>query len=675
MRMIGIKPAAGSPASRKPRLLLLAKLSATVAIFALLLSNVDLSRCGDAVAGARPEGLVLAFASCSLALITSVAKWDRLLRGLGVTVAKGLLLQIYLIGFFFCSFLPGVVAGDLVRCQLTGKTAGGRIRAAASILIERFTGVIAMVALSVAIVACDFTRLATPPVIVVIAGSLVALVLGVIVVINRRIATGLMYAWRRHRLRRVMRVLHRLRQTLQACPRPAFRMALVWSLLFYLGNGVELYLFAAALGVPITLFGATATVVVVCLLTLVPISVGGLGLRQAGDVYMLGVFGVDPATALAISLARQLANYGYALLGGAAFVGWRGVPATSHGADGKRGMISGWRRNLVLMVAATIGTAGVYLAGPIRVVLGGPGTPETTELTASSGEKVNVLVRQPPDMRPALSPAVIFIHGHADNGAANLGYLLLCEMLANKGYVVVTPWLRGYDHPEAAKPKQPFAEERWDPRPDIVATFEHLRRNPRVDPSRIYVVGHSLGGGYALLFGLDEPEVAGVVSLSRLDMAQRLSTQRERLRMRFSRSFGLASPIPQGAFDEFAQSQLLAFERAEATLIRADHPRLLFAIGGDESEADRRWLSGYVENVSGSAQYHEFIGLNHWLGVHHRYGLGWYNRHVLQDVVSILDRWMRRLPLKQDHSLRNTSKSGPGDSREIAAHRLRRQSL
>jgi uncharacterized membrane protein YbhN (UPF0104 family) len=54
--------------------------------------------------------------------------------------------------------------------------------------------------------------------------------------------------------------------------------------------------------------------------------VGGLGIAQAGDVYLLGLLGVDAPTALGMSLLRQALRYLYASLGALLFLGWRGQP-------------------------------------------------------------------------------------------------------------------------------------------------------------------------------------------------------------------------------------------------------------------------------------------------------------------------------------------------------------
>jgi uncharacterized membrane protein YbhN (UPF0104 family) len=97
-------------------------------------------------------------------------------------------------------------------------------------------------------------------------------------------------------------------------------IALCYSFIFYLGGGVTFLLVCKAFAIHITLTEAISVRVFTYLLTLIPISIGGLGLTQAGDVYLLGILGVDATHAFGISIVRQLINYGYVLIGGILFV-------------------------------------------------------------------------------------------------------------------------------------------------------------------------------------------------------------------------------------------------------------------------------------------------------------------------------------------------------------------
>ena len=85
-----------------------------------------------------------------------------------------------------------------------------------------------------------------------------------------------------------------------------------------------MFLICKAFATQISLLQATAELWLISLLTLIPISLGGLGLAQAGDVYLLGILGVGAAQAFGISVMRQLITYSYVLIGGYMFVSMDG---------------------------------------------------------------------------------------------------------------------------------------------------------------------------------------------------------------------------------------------------------------------------------------------------------------------------------------------------------------
>ena len=105
----------------------------TLTILVYLLSRVPLGHCGEAITRALGIWLAVAFIAYALVIIASVLKWDAMLRGLRIAAPKSMLLKTYLIGLFMNAWLPGVAGGDLVRCQLAGPTAGGRLKVAASV--------------------------------------------------------------------------------------------------------------------------------------------------------------------------------------------------------------------------------------------------------------------------------------------------------------------------------------------------------------------------------------------------------------------------------------------------------------------------------------------------------------------------------------------------------------
>ena len=102
-----------------------------------------------------------------------------------------------------------------------------------------------------------------------------------------------------------------------------------------------------------------------------------------------------------------------------------------------------------------------------------------------------------PELRRA--PALVFLHG---GFAFGKGDLSSARQAITQGYIVMAPMLRG----ENGNPGnfELFLGEV----DDAAAAARWLRTHPHVDPERIYVFGHSVGGGVsAMLSLLDEAPI------------------------------------------------------------------------------------------------------------------------------------------------------------------------
>lgn len=313
----------------KTRWVELGKVAVTTAIIALLVSRVDIARSASAMRESLGYWLVWACLVNPFALIVSAFKWGHLLRSVGICMPRWTVVELYTIGFFSSSFLPGVIGGDVVRYHLAGKERGRRVDIAATIVAERITGVVVLVMICLLAVVRDAERLATPPVLTLLGTVSSLLVAGLTIALHRRLATRLMYRTRRQRMQRIVRPLYQLHRALRSFPRKPLLVALGYSFIFYLLCGLTFFCICRAFGVQVTWLDATAERAIVSLLILIPISVGGLGLTEAGDIYLLGILGIDAAHALGISVVRKLINYIYALFGGILFIRWQYRPGPS----------------------------------------------------------------------------------------------------------------------------------------------------------------------------------------------------------------------------------------------------------------------------------------------------------------------------------------------------------
>lgn len=305
----------------RSRLVQAAKLAVTAAILALLLTRIDTRQLGAAMRSAVGAWLWLAIAAYSLLLVTSTLKWDRLLRAVGILRRFRDLLRLYVIGFCFSSFLPGNVGGDIVRWH-AASAPGLRSRVAATIVAERITGLLTLLILSWIAIWLE-PRLATPPALILLGTSSAVLVVGLWLAFDRRL-TALIPRIGGGHAARILSPLETLHRALTEVPARAIVASVGYSLPFYAATGLFFFLIAQAFGAGLGFREATTVQFLISVLTLIPISVGGLGIAQAGDVYLLGLLGVDAPTALGMSLLRQALRYLYAGLGALLFLGWRG---------------------------------------------------------------------------------------------------------------------------------------------------------------------------------------------------------------------------------------------------------------------------------------------------------------------------------------------------------------
>jgi glycosyltransferase 2 family protein len=285
-------------------------------LVSLLVWRIDWRQVATAFAQLEATYWLLALGLFLLAQGVSAVRWQILAGTLGLGGRWRNYLGYYFIGMFFNLVLPTSVGGDVVRAWYLGRREGptpptGRRTAAfLSVLSDRVNGFVVLIAVACVAALCCPTNL--PSWIAwTVTGMGTACVLG--------LAMLPALPW----LRRVLPAHPRLTHLLDGAAlclsngRGMF-VVTVLSLGVQVANVALAWLVGEGLGLQVPPLYYGVLVPLVALLTLLPISLNGMGLREAGTVLLLAPLGVSSASAVTLSLLI-FAVYTVASLAGGLF--------------------------------------------------------------------------------------------------------------------------------------------------------------------------------------------------------------------------------------------------------------------------------------------------------------------------------------------------------------------
>jgi dienelactone hydrolase len=146
-----------------------------------------------------------------------------------------------------------------------------------------------------------------------------------------------------------------------------------------------------------------------------------------------------------------------------------------------------------------------------------PASYAASEVTVGSGEWVLPGTLTLPNGTGPF-PAVVLVHGSGPNDrdetlGPNKPFADLAAGLASRGVAVLRydKRTRVYGARMAALPSMTVKEESID---DAVIAAAMLRANPKIDPARVYVLGHSLGAMLVPRIGAADPKLAGAIVMA-----------------------------------------------------------------------------------------------------------------------------------------------------------------
>lgn len=307
---------------------LLLKVGGSAGLLVVLFYQTEPGRLWTAFRGASWGWLAAALAIYLLMILVSAWRWNALLEPQGIVVGLPALVRSYLVATFFNNFLPSNIGGDVIRIKDTVAAAGSRTLAATIVLLDRAIGLLGLLvvgALGETLVG-RAARGALPvgPAILWslalagLAGLFAFVVAPTLVSRLLHPLRAIHHDWVDERLDRLVGMFTRFRA------RPASIVLCLGGAILVQAILVGFYAaVAASLRIPVPAAHLAVLVPLSFIVQMLPISMNGLGVREATFAAYFRLLGLPIESALALSLLGSATILVFSLSGAAAYAAGR----------------------------------------------------------------------------------------------------------------------------------------------------------------------------------------------------------------------------------------------------------------------------------------------------------------------------------------------------------------
>lgn len=253
-------------------------------------------------------------------IVLSAYQWRSLLHGEGIRLDLADLVNLYIVGIAFSHFLPTGMGGDAVKALYVGRESGNSAGSASAIILCRVVGFVGMllVAVPALFIWHEHFRLELITTFVLLS----LLVSGILVSALVSVAwlpRLLRPTWKN---RRVFTKIAQVGETvLAALRRPRFiAIALAYGIVFWLLAILNCYAYGNALGIHVPSYFYILVVPLIALVSFLPVSINGFGLRESAYVYAFSTMHVSPAAALLLALLLDAQALLFGVVGGCLYI-------------------------------------------------------------------------------------------------------------------------------------------------------------------------------------------------------------------------------------------------------------------------------------------------------------------------------------------------------------------
>ena len=305
----------------KKLILLLVRIIISVSLIVFLVKTQfkDIRSALEIIKSVNKPLLILSLSTHIFGIWITAVRWNTLLGTQKVKLGTTTLTLTVLIGFFFNNFLPTSIGGDVFRTYDAAKKANIPIETSASIIIvERFSGIISASTYAIIALFLGFTAIGNQSFIIPVIIFFIICIIIAFFILNPSVLRLNKLINKIKFLKKVKEKLANIYFTFLSFKK--FKWVLVrvmiYSFLLQFAVILNYFLAAKSLGINLNLTAFIFIVPVVTIIAMVPISIGGIGIRENTLVFIITAMGVGSEQAAICALLIFLMLIFIGIIGG-----------------------------------------------------------------------------------------------------------------------------------------------------------------------------------------------------------------------------------------------------------------------------------------------------------------------------------------------------------------------
>jgi uncharacterized membrane protein YbhN (UPF0104 family) len=299
----------------KKTIALILKFTISIGLIWYLLHNIDTGSAWTRMSGADPAGLAIAGLVMSVQILISILRWRAVMLTIEAVLPFWQAARIYLIGLFFNQVLPSAVGGDAVR-MYKGFRAGLSIQASVhGVMLERMVTVLALLILVAAATPFLQSHAGQGDTKWMLSFSVMMLAVGIGGIAFVMFLDRVPQKFRSWRFARALSDLASDTRRTFLSPLHTPRV-LGWGILGHVAIASGVFFIAKSIDLHVTVLDCMVLMPPVILITTIPISIAGWGVREGAMIAAFALVGVQADDALVLSILFGMMVVIFAIPGG-----------------------------------------------------------------------------------------------------------------------------------------------------------------------------------------------------------------------------------------------------------------------------------------------------------------------------------------------------------------------